>query len=84
MSADLEYPDEVPLTDEAKYGKTYVSRVNADSQAEEIVIAPDGKRYSDVVILPHVVHVGVCWIGFRFGEATGSCPCLLRLMANEV
>jgi len=76
----IEFPEDVPLTSEEKYGKTYDSRVSAE---DIVVIAPDGTRHSEILELPHVVHAGVCWIGFRFGETSGSCRCLLPLIALE-
>ena len=77
---DAQYPEEVGLTSEEKYGKTYVSRV---TERDDKVISPSMESHDDhIVFLPRVAHEGMCFLKLRLGEPVDNCPCLSPLMAE--
>ena len=62
--------ENLPLTSEEKYGKTYSSRVSGndtDVSREKAI-----EKFE----LPLVSHEGRCFVHLERGEAVSTCPCL--------
>ena len=75
------FPEDVGLTSEQKYGKTYDSRVTADKLGCTSV--QKHLQALEDLELPTVVHMGPCYVGLRFGVVTELCPCLSQMLDGD-
>jgi len=76
VGEQLQFPEEVGLTDERKYGKTYA--VGSPKESDTVILAstPTLRR---VFELPHVAHAGPCFVAFELGDQVDECLCFTAI-----